>query len=114
MPDVRKLSKDERVFLAGCIRAVTMANGSIDEEELEDIDSILKKLKFWDYEECMVEFEENIKDEESFYQYAQRITSKEAQDIILRTIYELTLQDGIPSGSEESIFEKLNKIWQNQ
>ena len=112
MHDVGKLTKEERVFLAGCIRAVTMADGSIEEGELEDIDSILKKLKFRDYEECLVEFEENIKDEESFYEYARRIKNKDARDIILKTIYELSLQDGLPEESEENIFNRLNRIWQ--
>ncbi len=114
MHDVGKLTREERVFLAGCIRAVTMADGTIDEGELDDIDSILEKLKFRDYEECLVDFEENIKDEESFYEYARRIKSREARDIILETIYELSLQNGMPEESEENIFNRLNRIWQEK
>ena len=113
MIDVRKLKKEERVFLAGCIRAIAMADGSIEEEELQDIDSILKRLKFRDYEECLVEFEENVKDEESFYEYAKKIKDKEARDLILKTVYELSLHDGVASESEFSIFDKLNKLWQS-
>lgn len=114
MHDVGKLTKEERVFLAGCIRAVTMADGSINEEELEDIDSLLKKLKFRDYEECLVDFEEEVEDEESFYEYARKIKNREARDVILETIYELALHEGVPDESEENIFNRLNKIWEEE
>jgi len=111
MQKIKKLKRKERVFLAGCIRAVTMANGFIEDEELTDIDKIIDKLKFNDYEECLVEFEENIPDKEAFYEYAGKITDKKAQDTILSVVYELTLQEGAPDESEENIFTTLSKIW---
>ncbi|MCD6122517.1 MAG: hypothetical protein J7K04_11830 [Spirochaetales bacterium] len=111
MQSIKRLKHEERVFLAGCIRAITMANGIIEEEELADIDKIIDKLKFNDYEECLVEFEENIPDKEAFYEYAKQIKDKKAQDIILSVVYELTLQEGAPDESEESIFNTLNSIW---
>ncbi len=112
MADVSSLNHEERVFLAGCIRSVMMADGSIENEELEDLDKILRKLKFKDYEECLVEFEENVEDEDSFYEYAKRITDKKAQEIILNTIYELTLHEGVPDSEGESVFTNLNKLWE--
>ena len=111
MQKIKKLKHEERVFLAGCIRAVTMANGLIEEEELTDIDKIIDKLKFNDYEECLVEFEENIPDKEAFYEYAGKIKDKKAQNTILSVVYELNLQEGAPDESEENIFNTLNKIW---
>ncbi len=111
MADVSSLNHDEKVFLAGCIRSVMMADGSIENEELEDLDKILQNLKFKDYEECLVEFEESVEDEESFYEYARRIKDKKAQEIILSTIYELGLHEGVPDSEEETIFNNLSKIW---
>ncbi|NOY08462.1 MAG: hypothetical protein GXP33_06445 [Spirochaetes bacterium] len=112
MERISKLNHEERVFLAGCIRAVIMANGLIEKEEVDDIDKILNKLKFTDYEKCLVDFEENIPDRDTFYEHAKKITSRNTQDVILSVIYELTLQEGVPDEEEENIFQELNKIWQ--
>ncbi len=114
MRDVSSLSHEEKVFLAGCIRAVMMSNGSIEDEELEDLDRILKKLKFKDYEESLVDFEESVEDEESFYEYAKRITDKKAQEIILQTVYELSFHEGVPDSEEKTIFNNLSELWNAQ
>ncbi len=114
MADVTSLSREERVFLAGCIRSVIMADGSIEDGELEDMNAILKKLKFKDYEECLVEFEEKVEDEDSFYEYAGKIKDDKAREIILGVIYELGLHEGLPDSEGSRIFNNLNKIWETK
>jgi hypothetical protein len=111
MPELSHLSHDERVFLAGCIRTIMLADGGIEDAELKDLDRIRGRLGFDDYEECLDEFEAMAPDEGSFLKRAAAIRSLEAQDLILKTVYELTVQNGAPTDDQESIFLKLSRIW---
>ncbi len=114
MADLAQLSHFEKVFFAGCIRALILADGSIQEAELKDLDKIYRKLDFHDYEECLDEYEEKYPDEESFMKAASQITSSAAQDLILKTVYDLTIQNGAPEDSQEGIFLKLSKLWETR
>jgi hypothetical protein len=114
MPELAYLSHEERVFLAGCIRAVILAAGSFQESELKDLDKIYQKLDFLDYEKCLDEFEEKYPDESSFQSAAQGITRPAAQDLILTTVYDLTIQNGAPEDAQEGIFMRLTKLWEKK
>ncbi len=114
MPDLSRLSHAEKVFFAGCIRAAILADGSIQEAELRDLDKIYRKLDFHDYEECLDEFEEKAPDEDSFPKEAERIRNLETQDLILKTVYELTVQNGAPEDAQEGIFQKLSRLWERR
>ena len=57
---VTKLNDSERMFLAGCIKNDIMADGSIDDEELTDMDEILKRLGFNDFDDMLEAFENKI------------------------------------------------------
>jgi hypothetical protein len=111
MSRLENLSHDERVFLAGCIKTVMLADGGIEEAEVDDLDSIYKRLNFLDYERDLDEFERNVDSEESFFKEARKIGNAAAQNLILDTIYDLSLQNGAPADSQEGIFTKLNAIW---
>jgi len=114
MPELSQLSHAEKVFFAGSIRAVMLADGSIQDAELKDLDRIYRNLDFHDYEQCLDEFEENAPDEDSFMKEAARITNPATQDLILKTIYELTVQNGAPEDSQEGIFMKLTRLWEKR
>ncbi len=114
MPELSQLSHEEKVFFAGCIRAVMLADGSIQEAELKDLDRIYRKLDFHDYEECLEEFEEKAPDEDAFLAEAAKITNPAAQDLILKTLYELTVQNGAPEDAQEGIFMKLSRVWERK
>jgi hypothetical protein len=112
MPELSQLSHAEKVFFAGCIRTVMLADGNIQEAELKDLESIYRKLDFHDYEECLDEFEEKSPDEAAFLKEAAKIANPAAQDLILSTLYELTVQNGAPEDAQEGIFMKLTRLWE--
>lgn len=111
MPEIRSLSHEEKVVLAGCINMVLVADGKIQEQELDDLDSIQRRLGFSDYEACLEEFEEKLGDEESLLGAAAAVRSPDAQEFILDTIYEIALQDGVMAEGQERFFQKLNELW---
>jgi hypothetical protein len=112
MTDLKTMSHEEKVFLAGCIKTVIMAHGDIEAPELEDLERIYRRLDFHDYEQCLSEFEREIPDREAFYAAAKKIDNPAAQDVILSVAYELSMQSGIPDGpQQENIVENLSKLW---
>lgn len=114
MTELSQLDRAERVFFAGCIRAVMLADGSIQEAEVKDLDRIYKRLGFHDYEECLAEFEEKASDEAGFMKEAAAVRNPAAQSLILKTIYELTVQNGAPADAEEAIFMRLSRLWERR
>ena len=63
MTELSHLSRAEKVFFAGCIREVMLADGSIREAELKDLNRIYGRLGFHGYEECLDEFEEKASED---------------------------------------------------
>jgi hypothetical protein len=112
MTELSRLSHEEKVFLAGCIRAVVLADGAMNDAELTDVGKISQRLDFTDYEQCLDEYEEMDLDEEGFLREAGKITRPETQDLILNTVYELTMQNGAPSDEQEGVFKTLSGLWE--
>jgi hypothetical protein len=111
MAELVHLNHEDKVFLAGCIRAIILADGTLETPELDDLDKIHRRLGFHDYEACLDEFEAKFKDEAAFLKEAERITNPAAQDVILGVAYELSLQRGVPDESQMSIENKLRAVW---
>ena len=111
MTDISFMNHEERVFLAGCLETVVVADSNIEENELENLDKTVKELNFEDFDDCLSEFDRTIKDSESFFEKAEIITRAEVRDAVLKIIYEFLRSNGIPEKSEEGLFERLSKLW---
>jgi hypothetical protein len=114
MSELRSLSHEEKVVLAGCIRMTIVADGRIQDEELDDLDRIQRRLGFTDYEACLAEFDEKLGDEPSLLGVAAEITNPETQDVILGIVYELAVQEGVMAEGQEHLFRKLNDLWKRR
>lgn len=112
MRKIDNLSRDERIFLAGCIESMILADGHIEESELEDLNRIIEETGFTDYEECLDEFAEEVQDEETFFEKAKEIASAEIQNEILEIIDELALQDGFSDVDQDHLIHRLESIWE--
>ena len=111
MTELSRLSHEEKVFFAGCIRAVVLADGAMNDAELTDLGKISQRLDFTDYEQCLDEYEAMDLDEEGFLREAGKITRPEAQDLILNAVYELTMQNGAPGDEQEGVLKTLSGLW---
>ena len=114
MSELDRLSHSEKVLLAGSIRAVIVAGGISEEAELSDLDRITSSLDFRDYEQCLDEFEEKYPDEESFLEAASQVTNPAAQELILKAVYDMSIQNGAPDEEQEGIFTTLSKLWEKR
>ncbi|MBN1700129.1 MAG: TerB family tellurite resistance protein [Spirochaetales bacterium] len=111
MSDIEKLNHDEKVFLAGCIKTMVLADGNISPSELTDIDQLSGREGFDDFDSCLNEFEETLSSNEDFREYAQKITSSASREIILKHLDEISLRDGLPAPAEKKFFDKLKELW---
>ena len=114
MSEIDGLSHSEKVLLAGCIRAVMLADGTIQDAELNDLDRIFEDLDFSDYEKCLDEFEDKYPDEDSFLKAAGQVTNPAAQDLMLKTVYDLSMQNGAPDDAQEGVFTTLSRLWEKR
>ena len=111
MHDLHKLSRQERVFLAGAIKALILADGKIEESELEELDHIVVKLKFDDFDSCLEQFEQEARREEGFRILAENIFHEETRRLILALLWELALQQGAARPDEVAVIKTLQSWW---
>lgn len=108
---VSSLNANERIFLAGCIKSMMLADGSIEAQELSELDVLRKKLHFEDFDSRLEEFEAGVKDEESFGKMAHSIKRPGARTVILDALRALMLHEGFPERPEEHLLARLEAAW---
>ena len=111
MAEIEKLNIKEKIFLAGCIQGMILADGVINDEEIADLNNIIIK-HFNDFDQRLLEFEKTVKDQESFWEMAEAIKTPQIKDIILEVLYELSIQDGFANKVENHLINKLKEIWE--
>jgi hypothetical protein len=112
MKQISALSNSEKVFLAGCIKNMILANGTFDDAELNELDLVLEEIEFTDYGDRLTEFEDEIHDNESFWEMAETIEDEETQEMILEILYDLSIQKGLEESTEKSFLDQLKTVWQ--
>jgi DnaJ-domain-containing protein 1 len=111
MKNIDQLSNEERIFFAGCIKNMMLADGSVDEAESKYLETVIQEFGFSDYEERLSDFENDIKDTDSFWEMADRIEGQETRDLIIETLYMFSIQDGIEEMAEKKLLEDLKDSW---
>lgn len=111
MKEVSSFEGLERIFFAGCIKNLIMADRNFNESELNELEKLLEDLDFSDYEEALEEFESTVHDTDTFWEMAESIENPETQEIIIEILYDLAIQKGIEEPSEEHLISQLKEIW---
>lgn len=108
---VGSLTKSERVFLAGCIKTMVLSGGAIENQEMVELDELISRLSFSDFDECLAEFEAGVTSEESFWASADSIKRPAARDVILESVRLIMLHAGIPADTEAGLLRRLEGVW---
>lgn len=108
---ITEFNEKERMFLAGCIRNLILSKGTIENEEIEDLDKIIHDYRFEDFDDKLDEFETEINDEESFWELAKELTDTDKQQFVLTILDELSLQDGLIERAEKKLIGRLREFW---
>ena len=109
--NISSYTENERMFLAGSLKAMVLSDDSIGEEEISDLNHITEQYGFDDFEQALEAFESKVKDNETYLDLARGIYRKEVQDDILTMLTELSFQEGYPTGPESKILLTLKEIW---
>lgn len=110
MSDVSQLNEQEKVFLAGAVKAMILAGGTVEEAELNDLDKIVRELNFPDFDQHLALFEKTVRNEEEFQFLAQNLFHAESKSLISQILWDLALQKGYPKPEEERII-RLIRLW---
>lgn len=110
--NLASLNEQEKIFLAGAIKALILADGQPSEPELDDLDRIVDGLGFHDFDEHLTRFENDVVAEEDFEYLARNIFHAEAKSQITRILWDLALQKGFASPEEETLIKNIRRWWQ--
>lgn len=110
MADIAKLSKPEKIFLAGCIKKIILGDGVTNLEENEELNAIIEQ-DFSDFDKRLVEFEDKVKEEEDFLAMAATVKGKASRTVILNVIHDLSMHGGFVKKSEDGLLEELKEAW---
>jgi len=111
MIDISKLSWNERVFLAGSLKALILADGIVDDSEISEVDKLRDIEHFDDLDDALDEFESEVKTDEQYWERAATIRKREAQDIMLDVLREVALAHGYEKEAEDKFISHLEQIW---
>ena len=112
MSDFRDLNEQEKVFLAGAIKALFLSQGSLTQEELDEMDRIVEGLGFTDFDEHLVLFEKDVTKDGDFEFLARNIFHAPSKSLITRVLWDLALQKGVVKPEAEELIKSIQSWWQ--
>jgi len=111
MESIEGLNEQEKIFLAGAIKVLLLADGVFSSSELNDLDRIVKGLGFEDFERTLEEFEKAVVTDQDFEFLARNIFHQTAKTIITSILWDLALQKGFASPEDEGLIKKIREWW---
>ena len=113
MIEVKDLSHDERVFFAGCLRGMIHADGYVKDEYVAGLNQLRDVFEFTDLDDCLDEFERTAKSTGDLLNLARTVHRKEARDLILDRLDEISRLDGYKSTKETEFYDSLVNVWKD-
>jgi len=113
LSEVQELNEQEKIFLAGSIKALIMGEGEPDPRTLDDLDRIVKGLGFDDFDEHLERFEKAVVTDDDFEFLARNLFHPGAKTLITRVLWDLALQKGFASPEDEDLIRKIRGWWKD-
>ena len=111
MSELDNLNEQEKIFLAGAIKALILDGGQASLLALDDLDRIVVGLGFQDFDEHLARFEKDVLAEEDFEYLARNIFHAEAKSLITQVLWDLALQKGFASPEDEKLIKNIRSWW---
>ena len=111
MSDLTDLNEQDKMFLAGAIKALMLADGPTAPRTLDDLDRLVAGLGFDDFDEHLERFEQAVTRDEDFEFLARNIFHAPAKQLITRVLWDLALQKGFASPEDEELIRKIQVWW---
>ena len=111
MFDIRDLEHRERVFFAGCLRSMVLADGYAKDAEIAGLHQLRDVFEFTDLDDCLDEFELAVSSEDAFWNMAGSVVRRDARELILQRLDEISRLDGYKSTNEAEFYDRLVAAW---
>ncbi len=109
--EVAAMNEQEKIFLAGAIKVLILADGEVGEQELDNLDRIVVGLGFDDFDEHLERFEATVKNDTDFEFLARNMFHAPTKTLITRVLWDLALQEGFATPAEEKIIRNIQEWW---
>jgi hypothetical protein len=110
--ELTDLNQDERTALVGLIKLTVMSDGSVSEEELENVEQLVEAFGEGGYQSTLDAFDKRFKDVESFKLFLKTIGAgrEDARELIFGTVLEAAGAEAI-EGPEAELLDWLGRAW---
>jgi hypothetical protein len=108
--ELADLNQDERTALVGLMKLVVMSDGSVTEDELEHVETLVDAFGEGEYQRTLEAFEKRFTNEASFREFLRKIGREEAREVIFGTVLE-GAGEGALDGHEADLLDWLSKAW---
>jgi hypothetical protein len=100
---IASLTADERLALVALIERTLLSVRSADEDEAEALDVFVTQFGEADYAALVAQSDAKFEDDDRFKAFLGTIADPEARELILGTVVELALVEGVHTGEAEWI-----------
>jgi hypothetical protein len=100
---IASLTADERLALVALIERVLLSERSSDEDEAAALDRFVEGFGAADYTALVGKADSDFEDDDRFKAFLSTITDADSRELILGTVVELALVDGVQAGEAEWI-----------
>jgi hypothetical protein len=100
---IASLTADERLALVALIERILLAERRADQDEAEALDAFVAEFGEADYAALVARVDADFEDDDRFKAFLGTITDPDARELILGTVVELALVEGVQTGEAEWI-----------
>jgi hypothetical protein len=100
---VASLTADERLALVALIERVLLSERSADDDEAAALDAFVEEFGADDYAALVARADSEFEDDDRFKALLASVTDPEVRELILGTVVELALVEGVQAGEAEWI-----------
>jgi hypothetical protein len=100
---IASLTADERLALVALIERVLLSERSADEDEADALDAFVEEFGEADYAALVARGDSAFEDDDRLKAFLGKITDPESRELILGTVVELALVEGVQTGEAEWI-----------
>ena len=108
--ELEDLNQDERTALVGLMKLIVLSDGTVTEDELEHVETLVDAFGEGEYQRTLEAFEKRFTDEKSFREFLRKVGREEAREVIFGTVLEGAGEGGL-DGTEADLLEWLSKAW---
>ena len=100
---IASLTADERLALVALIERVLLSERSADDDEAAALDAFVEEFGEGDYAALVARADSEFEDDDRFKALLASITDPDVRELILGTVVELALVEGVQTGEAEWI-----------